>query len=141
MVGLTLAVVRGITPVETVLRSFKETRLDIPMAPGLGLVLDEVHYDGYNNRYGEDGMHVLLKWDDIEQQIQGFREEFIHPSIVETELNEKPMLKWLESLPWHSYDERPDDMKTNNEDGESCLEDSPSNDTPPQTIKEPLNEN
>lgn len=106
MIGLTLAVVRGIAPVETIQRSFKENRLDIPMAPGLGLVLEDTHYDGYNNRYGEDGMHEILEWKEYESAIQEFRGKFINPLIIDTEIEEQPMIKWLETLPYHSYDER-----------------------------------
>lgn len=106
MIGLTLAVVRGITTADTIARSFKENRIDIPMAPGLGLVLDQAHYDGYNNRYGDDGMHELLVWDDCDTAVQEFRDKFIHPVIVETEIVEQPMIKWLETIPLHSYDER-----------------------------------
>lgn len=106
MIGLTLAVVRGVTTADTIARSFKENRIDIPMAPGLGLVLDQAHYDGYNHRYGDDGLHELLIWDDCEPAIQEFRDKFIHPVIVETEIVDQPMIKWLETLPFHSYDER-----------------------------------
>lgn len=106
MIGLTLAIVRGIAPAETIARSFKENRLDIPMAPGLGLVLEETHYDGYNNRYGEDGMHEVLEWKEYDAPIQEFRDKFINPLIVDTEIVEQPMMRWLETLPFHSYDER-----------------------------------
>jgi len=40
------------------------TQVDIPKAPGVGLVLDRVHYDGYNKKYGNDGLHVQLCWDE-----------------------------------------------------------------------------
>lgn len=42
MVGLALAVVRGHTTVETISKAWAPTRIDIPVAPGLGLVLEEV---------------------------------------------------------------------------------------------------
>lgn len=109
MIGLTLAVVRGITPADTIERSFTEIRLDIPMAPGLGLILDQIHYDSYNNRYGDDGTHQQLLWDDEEPAIKEFRDKFIHPIITETEIQQKPMVKWLSTLPFHTYDERPED--------------------------------
>lgn len=106
MIGLALAVIREITTGETITRSFKENRIDLPMAPGLGLVLDQAHYDGYNNRYGDDGMHDILLWDEYDSVIQEFRDKFIHPAIVEKEITDHQMLKWLETLPIHSYDER-----------------------------------
>lgn len=47
MIGLTLAIIRGFTKSETLTRAFTSERIDVPMAPGLGLVLDQVHYDRY----------------------------------------------------------------------------------------------
>lgn len=118
MIGLTIAVVRGITTVDTITKSFEKSRLDIPMAPGLGLVLDQVHYDGYNTRFKDDGMHEQLVWDEFEAEIQEFRDKFIYPVIKDTELKEQPMLKWLETLPIHTYNEHvdgPDRHKGNEE--------------------------
>lgn len=126
MVGLTIAVMRGITSIDTIVKSFEMTRLDIPMAPGLGLVLDQVHYDGYNNRFKESTIpsHEQLVWDEFEPSIQEFRDKFIHPVIKETELKEQPMVKWLETLPCHSYDERTErNVVTNNENGQTNEED------------------
>lgn len=111
MVGLTIAAVRGVTTIETISRSFQENRLDLPMAPGLGLVLNEVHYDRYNNRYGEDGMHELLVWDDVDEAIREFRAKHIHSFITNAEITEQPMMKWLETLTLHSYDERAEDKE------------------------------
>ncbi|XP_031636723.1 tRNA pseudouridine synthase A-like [Contarinia nasturtii] len=109
MIGLTLGVVRGIANIDTIEKSFEKTRIDIPMAPGLGLVLEEVHYDGYNARFKDDGLHEQLEWSDFEPAIIEFRDNFIHSVIKETELKEQPMLTWLKTLPLHTYEERPED--------------------------------
>ena len=37
-------------------------RIDVPRAPGLGLLLDTVHFDKYNKRFAGDGMHEALDW-------------------------------------------------------------------------------
>lgn len=105
MIGLMLAVVRDLADEDTIQRAFKAPRVDVPMAPGLGLVLDQVHYDHYNERYGADGMHEILLWDEFEAAIQEFREKSIQPKIVETELEERTMLNWLPTLELHTYDE------------------------------------
>lgn len=42
MIGLAIAVLRGYTVEETILKAFKSDPLDIPKAPGLGLMLEEV---------------------------------------------------------------------------------------------------
>jgi len=39
-------------------------QVDIPKAPGLGLMLERVHYDGYNKKYGTDGLHEEITWDE-----------------------------------------------------------------------------
>lgn len=120
MVGLTLAIMRSLTTTETIRRSFTELRLDLPMAPGLGLVLDQVHYDRYNQRYGADGMHDALTWDAEETVIQKFVDEYIFPNIVKEEYREKSMVSWLETLPMHSYDVRTADKPVI----EKCLSNS-----------------
>jgi tRNA pseudouridine38-40 synthase len=39
--------------------------VDVPKAPGLGLVLERLHYDAYNRKYGTDGMHEKIDWEDF----------------------------------------------------------------------------
>ncbi|XP_055641742.1 pseudouridylate synthase 1 homolog isoform X2 [Toxorhynchites rutilus septentrionalis] len=103
MVGLTLAVVRGLTPAETILNAFGEERYGFPTAPGLGLVLSRIHYEKYNNRYGEDGCHEALDFQKEDEVIQEFFRKHIASTIVESELKTNSMLEWLETLPMHSY--------------------------------------
>lgn len=43
--------------------------MDIPKAPGLGLILEDVHYDSYNRRFLGDGIHEQLVWDEFEVHI------------------------------------------------------------------------
>ncbi|EDS31663.1 tRNA pseudouridine synthase A [Culex quinquefasciatus] len=106
MVGLTLAVVRGLTPPETIMKAFEETRYGVPTAPGLGLVLSRIHYEKYNVRYGADGCHETLDFEQEQDQIQSFFREHIASTIVKTELAERSMVEWLETLPLHSYEPR-----------------------------------
>lgn len=42
MVALAIAIVRTLTPEETLTAAFQPDRIDVPMAPSLGLVLDQV---------------------------------------------------------------------------------------------------
>ncbi|XP_067003555.1 pseudouridylate synthase 1 homolog [Anabrus simplex] len=106
MVGLAIAIARGLTTTDTITKAWKSERLDIPVAPSLGLVLEEVHYDRYNQRYGADGIHERLDWSEVEDELNKFREKHIYPQIVDTELGEKSMYNWLLTLPFHSYDVR-----------------------------------
>lgn len=103
MVGLAMAISRGLVGPDVIARAWREPRLDVPIAPGLGLVLEEPHYNKYNKRYGSDGIHEPLTWEDEKQKIEEFREKFIDSCIIETEIRDKPMLQWLSTLPLHHF--------------------------------------
>ncbi|KAH8388185.1 hypothetical protein KR200_009419, partial [Drosophila serrata] len=109
MVGLAIAIVRGNTTAESLERALTEERLDLPMAPGLGLVLDTVHYERYNDRYGKDGIHKPLTWQAQETKVQEFIEREIFSQIYKTEAEQRNMLDWIGTLHYHSYDTRKDE--------------------------------
>ncbi|XP_068228954.1 pseudouridylate synthase 1 homolog isoform X1 [Palaemon carinicauda] len=106
MVGLAIAVLRGLASPDVISKAWGKDRVDVPIAPSLGLVLEEPHYDKYNLRYGSDGIHEALSWDEASKKIEEFREKYINSTIISTEIQEKSMLKWLETLPLHTYDVR-----------------------------------
>ena len=55
MIGLALAVVRGHAGPEVIESAWKMDRIDVPRAPGLGLMLDEVSGGGSPRRYRVTG--------------------------------------------------------------------------------------
>lgn len=103
MIGLAIAVVKGFATEDHLKRALEETYMDVPKAPGLGLMLEEAHFDRYNRKYGGDGHHEPIEWEAQNEAIDKFKNEFIYPAIVETELKEKSMLNWLQTLTIHSY--------------------------------------
>lgn len=103
MIGLVIAVVKGYAQEEIIERSWGEEKVDVPKAPGLGLVLERVHFDRYNKRFGGDGLHETLEWKQEEDAIAAFKEAHIYPSIVETECQEKSMVSWMSTLPIHDF--------------------------------------
>eukprot|EP00092_Neocalanus_flemingeri_P038726 GFUD01042168.1.p1 GENE.GFUD01042168.1~~GFUD01042168.1.p1 ORF type:complete len:364 (+),score=88.75 GFUD01042168.1:197-1288(+) len=108
MIGLGVAIVRGHTGLHTLQAAWDKYRIDIPKAPGLGLMLDTIHYDRYNKRYWEEGQHDKLDWAEQEVEVEKFKEEFIFSDMVRTELEEKSMLNWmLEVLPMHTFTQKP----------------------------------
>lgn len=111
MIGLAISIMRGFVDQDVIKRSFSIDRIDIPMAPGLGLMLEEVHYEQYNKKYGGDGIHEPIVWDEFNDEIYDFKNKFIHPEIVATELNESSMLQWLNTLHIHTFDIRNHDGK------------------------------
>lgn len=119
MIGLVIAIVKGYTTERTLDLAFGMEKINIPRAPGLGLVLDYVHYDRYNFRYGEDGMHDKMTWDEEEKAVDEFKEKFIYPTIIDTELKEQQMVQWVvRKLSRHTYDdaEDEDDEKSDTEE-------------------------
>ncbi|XP_022185219.1 tRNA pseudouridine synthase A isoform X2 [Nilaparvata lugens] len=106
MVGLTIAIARGMTPLDTITKAYDAEKLDLPVAPGLGLVLEEPHYERYNARYGSDGIHEPLDWTPFKADFDKFKANYILPSIVATELQQRSMLEWLDTLSMHTFDVR-----------------------------------
>lgn len=104
MIGLVIAVVKGYAGEEVLQRSWGPHKVDVPKAPGLGLVLEKVHFDRYNKRFGGDGLHERLEWAEQEEAVQAFKEAFIYPSIMQTERQEASMIGWMNTLPIHDFE-------------------------------------
>nr|XP_054095125.1 pseudouridylate synthase 1 homolog isoform X1 [Callithrix jacchus] len=103
MVGLVVAIVKGYAPESLLERSWGTEKVDVPKAPGLGLVLERVHFEKYNQRFGNDGLHEPLDWAQEEGKVAAFKEEYIYPTIIGTERNERSMAQWLSTLPIHNF--------------------------------------
>ncbi|KAL6097134.1 pus1 [Pungitius sinensis] len=104
MIGLVIAVAKGYAKEEVIERSWGQDKVDVPKAPGLGLVLERVHFDRYNKRFGGDGLHERLDWDLEEEAIKSFKEAHIYPTIVMTERQEGSMVSWMSTLPIHDFE-------------------------------------
>ncbi|XP_004538312.2 pseudouridylate synthase 1 homolog [Maylandia zebra] len=104
MIGLVIAVVKGYAKEEVMERSWGHEKVDVPKAPGLGLILERVHFDRYNKRFGGDGLHEKLEWDREEEEIKAFKEAHIYPTIIETECEEGSMVCWMATLPIHDFE-------------------------------------
>ncbi|XP_035524517.1 tRNA pseudouridine synthase A isoform X2 [Morone saxatilis] len=113
MIGLVIAVIKGYAKEEVMERSWGQEKVDVPKAPGLGLVLEKVHFDRYNKRFGGDGLHERLEWDVEEEAIKAFKEAHIYPTIVETECQEGSMVSWMSTLPIHDFEATAADTRDN----------------------------
>ncbi|XP_078588267.1 pseudouridylate synthase 1 homolog [Branchiostoma floridae x Branchiostoma japonicum] len=122
MIGMMLAIVRGLAPRSMLERAWQEGKCDIPKAPGLGLVLDKVHFDHYNRKYGGDGLHEALEWDEHQETVEKFKEQYIYPTIIKAEKEDRVMQHWLSTLPLHRYkglSEEETDNLPQHQDGET----------------------
>ncbi|XP_068609339.1 pseudouridylate synthase 1 homolog [Brachionichthys hirsutus] len=103
MIGLVIAVMKGYAKEDVIERSWGHEKVDVPKAPGLGLVLERVHFERYNQRFGGDGLHEKLEWDSEGEKIKAFKESHIYPTIVDTECQEGSMISWMATLPIHDF--------------------------------------
>lgn len=107
MVGLIIAIMRGhATAAEMLNHVFSAWKVDVPRAPGLGLILEQVHMDFYNQRFGDDGVHDEVSCSGSEAEVAEFTKEYIYPTIIRVEKSENSMLKWLAELPNHKMEPR-----------------------------------
>ena len=49
-----------------------------------------MYFDHYNARYANSGERERLEWDKYAEEVNKFKKEHIHRTIVETELREMP---------------------------------------------------
>ncbi|XP_014666393.1 PREDICTED: tRNA pseudouridine synthase A, mitochondrial-like [Priapulus caudatus] len=116
MIGLVIAVARGLTDQSVFSRAWEAEKVDIPRAPGLGLCLEKVHFEAYNNRHGSDGFHDPIEWEEYKEEIEKFKHEYIYSTIIRTEKDENSMMQWLNTLSLHVYDTREtDDTDSHND--------------------------
>lgn len=104
MIGLLLAVVREVTDESVFERAFSQHTVDIPTAPGLGLVLEQVYYENYNKRFGEKGIRELLTWTEADEIVNEFQGKFIEPIITQNEIEKELMLNWVDEILTWNYE-------------------------------------
>lgn len=102
MVGVAIAVLRGHADKSILEKVFAKEKVITPTAPGLGLVLDMVHYDRYDTKFKSS--HESLTWDEEESNVEKFKQEHIYPVIVKGEVEGDSMGLWLEKLSRHSFE-------------------------------------
>lgn len=89
MIGMAIAIVRGFATIENLEKSWGPHKVDIPMAPALGLMLDKLHYDRYNKKFGNDGVHKPIDWSELSTEIENFKHEYIFSNMISKEINNK----------------------------------------------------
>ncbi|RUS88057.1 hypothetical protein EGW08_004223 [Elysia chlorotica] len=104
MIGLTIAIVRGYCGESVIDSCWGPEKVDVPKAPGLGLVLEQLHFDGYNKKFGKDGVHDPIDWSSYGETVEQFKEEQIISQIVAKEKTERVTFEWLRTLQFHNFD-------------------------------------
>lgn len=103
MVGLAIAVVRGYASDDVIEFSRSPFRIEVPQAPALGLMLEQLHYEKYDRKFGQDGVHKPIQWPELAEDIEKFKHEYIFSNIVKKEISDRNMFNWLATLPLCHY--------------------------------------
>lgn len=88
MVGMVALLVRCGTDLDRMKESYTDTKMSIPKAPGLGLLLERPVFDTYNNQLASKFEREPLHFGKFEDKIQAFKEEEIYTKIFEEEARE-----------------------------------------------------
>ncbi|PVU88243.1 hypothetical protein BB559_005664 [Furculomyces boomerangus] len=102
MVGLIILLTRSKTPFSIIDKIYKCNRINIPKAPGFGLLLEKPVYESYNdkvkkmpaNNPGES--RELIVFDEYEKKIEEFKKKFIYDQIFKDELENGHFSQWAE---------------------------------------------
>lgn len=101
MIGLAVAIMRNCSPESLIQTAFrKDVNINVPMAPEVGLYLDECFFTSYNQKW-ED--HEELSMKDYAGEAEDFKMKHIYTHIASTEHKEGVMGLWLHSLNYRNY--------------------------------------
>ncbi|KAJ1772326.1 tRNA pseudouridine synthase 1 [Coemansia sp. RSA 1813] len=99
MVGLVILMTRSNAPLKLIDELFSGPRVNVPKAPGLGLLLEQPVFDGYNQRAAniKQGSSSPVHFDDYKEEIEQFKQKFIYDAIRETETADTVFNEWVKS--------------------------------------------
>ncbi|KAI8809510.1 tRNA pseudouridine synthase [Cladochytrium replicatum] len=133
MVGFAILLIRTECPVSLVSEAFKKTRMNIPRAPGLGLLLRQTVFRTYNLRsLGPGSERPPIDFDQYKETIDEFTEKWIYSGIVAEEKKTFEFDHWIRGI-----DERASEIQWQlTKDGKFAEGDRPSHNTSQRDIEE-----
>ncbi|CAG8750952.1 13857_t:CDS:10 [Cetraspora pellucida] len=101
MVALIVMMIRTETSLSLIHKTFGNTKINIPKAPALGLLLDQPVFKSYNKKAVDNGKE-LIEFDIHKGKIDAFKEKFIYSKIYDEEFLENTFQNWLNSIDYHT---------------------------------------
>ncbi|CAN4094046.1 unnamed protein product [Withania somnifera] len=102
MIGLAVAIMRNCAPESLIVTAFRrDVNINVPMAPEVGLYLDECFFTGYNGKWKDTHEEVSLKA--YLEAAEEFKMKYIYSHIASTEHKEGTIAVWLHSLNHRNY--------------------------------------
>ncbi|KAK9762056.1 tRNA pseudouridine synthase 1 [Basidiobolus ranarum] len=97
MVGLVILMARTNNPLSLMDRTFEEKKINIPKAPGIGLLLEKPVFGAYNKRAVEMGREVI-QFDPYQEQMEVFKEKYIYNAMIQVENEENFFDQWIKGI-------------------------------------------
>ncbi|KAJ1901913.1 tRNA pseudouridine synthase 1 [Kickxella alabastrina] len=99
MVGLIILMARANAPLSLINALFAGPRVNVPKAPGLGLLLESPCFDAYNRRTAaqKDSASDPVTFEPYEAEIVAFKQKFIYDAIIRTEMEDRVFDSWVKS--------------------------------------------
>ncbi|XP_009778087.1 uncharacterized protein [Nicotiana sylvestris] len=102
MIGLAVAIMRNCAPESLIQTAFRrDVNINVPMAPEVGLYLDECFFTSYNSKWKDTHEEVSLKA--YTEAAEEFKMKYIYSHIASTEHKDGTMALWLHSLNYRNY--------------------------------------
>ncbi|XP_060199888.1 uncharacterized protein LOC132628166 [Lycium barbarum] len=102
MIGLAVAIMRNVAPESLIVTAFRrDVNINVPMAPEVGLYLDECFFTSYNSKWKDTHEEVSLK--DYYEVAEEFKMKYIYSHIASTEQKEGTIALFLHSLNYRNY--------------------------------------
>ncbi|AAF88152.1 Contains similarity to a pseudouridine synthase 1 from Homo sapiens gi/4455035 and contains tRNA pseudoridine synthase PF/01416 domain. ESTs gb/T76494, gb/W43440 come from this gene [Arabidopsis thaliana] len=102
MIGLAVAIMRNYAPESLIEASFKkDVRINVPMAPEVGLYLDECFFTSYNKRF--KGSHEEVSMEEYKEVAEEFKWKYVYSHIGSAEEKDGAVAIWLHSLNQRNY--------------------------------------
>ncbi|KAG6435300.1 hypothetical protein SASPL_100170 [Salvia splendens] len=102
MIGLAVAIMRNCSPESLIEKSFEQkVNINVPMAPEVGLYLDECFFSSYNQKWKHT--HEELSMKDYAEEAEDFKMKYIYSHIAATEHKYGAVAVWLHSLNYRNY--------------------------------------
>ncbi|CAF2065145.1 unnamed protein product [Brassica oleracea] len=103
MMGLAVAIMRNCAPESLIDTAFsKDVNITVPMAPEVGLYLDECFFTAYNNTQFEVG-HEKVSMEAYKEEAEAFKLKYIYSHIGSAEGRYGSVALWLHSLNYRNY--------------------------------------
>ncbi|KAJ2703749.1 tRNA pseudouridine synthase 1 [Coemansia sp. IMI 203386] len=100
MVGLVVLMARANAPLSLIDTLFSGPRVNVPKAPGLGLLLEQPVFESYNRKAAQqrkDAASDPVTFEPYVEEIDKFKQQYIYDAIVDTEMNDRVFDWWVQS--------------------------------------------